>query len=378
MNGIPIARVLGFEIRLPISWIFIVAIITVTVAGRLTPFLPTADPLVSWLVGLAASLAFLATVVAHELGHAVAARRDGAETTTLVVHFIGSPAAIDVIATSPRAEAVIALAGPLASALLGVGSIGIALGLLVLGPGAEAIADAFLIVGALDMLLAGVSLVPAFPLDGARIVRAAAWARTGDKRTGTRIAGVVGKYVGRVIIVTGLVLVIVNQALTLDGVMIGLAGWFLIASARSVDRWLVLDELIQGMSVGEAMEGELATVSPQLTLDTFASGILDGSVNPSLPVLDADEVVGIVGATQVRAVARRNWASTRTAEVMVAPPEMPTAQPDDRLTDALEALRRTHLDGLPVLDGSTLRGVLTRRSIAALLHARAESRGEAL
>ena len=378
MNGIPIARVLGFEIRLPISWIFIVAIITVTVAGRLTPFLPTADPLVSWLVGLAASLAFLATVVAHELGHAVVARRDGAETTTLVVHFIGSPAAIDVIATSPRAEAVIALAGPLASALLGVGSIGIALGLLVLGPGAEAIADAFLIVGALDMLLAGVSLVPAFPLDGARIVRAAAWARTGDKRTGTRIAGVVGKYVGRVIIVTGLVLVIVNQALTLDGVMIGLAGWFLIASARSVDRWLVLDELIQGMSVGEAMEGELATVSPQLTLDTFASGILDGSVNPSLPVLDADEVVGIVGATQVRAVARRNWASTRTAEVMVAPPEMPTAQPDDRLTDALEALRRTHLDGLPVLDGSTLRGVLTRRSIAALLHARAESRGEAL
>ena len=378
MNGIPVARILGFEIRLPFSWVFIIAVITVTVAGRLTPFLPDADPLVSWAVGLIASLAFLGTVVIHELAHAVVARRDGAETTVLVVHFIGSPAAIDIIASSPRAEGAIALAGPLASALLGGFSVGIALAVLAIGPGAEAIADAFLIVGALDLLLAGVSLVPAFPLDGARLVRAAAWARTGNRRSGTRIAGVIGRYAGRVILVIGFAVVVANPALTLDGIMIGLAGWFLILSARSVDRWLILDELIQGMSVGEAMEGELATISPQLTLDTFASGVLDGSVNPSLPVVEADELVGIVGAVQVRAVARRDWASTRTADVMVAPPEMPTARPDDRLTDALESLRRTHLDGLPVLDGSTLRGVLTRRSIAALLHARAESRGQAL
>lgn len=378
MNGIPVARILGFEIRLPFSWVFIVAVITVTVGSRLAQFLPEGDPTINWIVGLIASLAFLATVIVHELAHAIVARRDGAETTTLVVHFIGSPAAIDVVASSPRAEATIALAGPAASAVLGALATGIALGLLTLGPAAEAVADAFLIIGALDLLLAGVSLVPAFPLDGARLVRAFAWARTGNKRSGTRIAGVIGKYAGRVILVIGFAVILANQALTLDGIMVGLAGWFLIASARSVDRWLVLDELIQGMSVGEAMEGELATISPQLTLDTFASGVLDGSVNPSLPVVEADELVGIVGAAQVRAVARRNWASTRTADVMVAPPEMPTARPDDRLTDALESLRRTHLDGLPVLDGATLRGVLTRRSIAALLHARAEARGQAL
>jgi CBS domain-containing protein len=166
--------------------------------------------------------------------------------------------------------------------------------------------------------------------------------------------------------------------LMLDGIMIALAGWFLMASARSVDRWLVLDDLVQGMSVGEAMEKELSTVSPQLTLDTFASGLLDGSVTPALPVVHDDVLVGIVGATQVRAIARRNWSSTRISDVMVAKPDMPTATPEDRLTDALERLRRSHLDGLPVLDGETLRGVLTRRSIAALLHARAEARGQAL
>jgi CBS domain-containing protein len=160
--------------------------------------------------------------------------------------------------------------------------------------------------------------------------------------------------------------------------MVGLVGWFLMASARSVDRWLVLDGLVAGMTVGEAMEKHLETISPQLTLDTFASGVLDGTVTPALPVVQDDVLVGILGVAQVRKVAQRDWSSTRTEDVMVGKPQMPTARAEDRLTDALEQLRQSHLDGLPVLDGETLQGVLTRRSIAALLHARAEASGQAL
>ena len=376
MTGVPVARVLGFEIRLHLSWLFIVAIVTVTVAGRLTQFQPDIAPGISWAIGLAGSLGFMLTVVAHELAHAIVARRDGAEVSVIVVHFIGSPAPIDVIASSPRAEAITALAGPIVSAVLGVGLVGLAVGAMTFGPAAGPASDVFVIVGALDPLLAGVSLVPAFPLDGARLVRAAAWARTGNQRAGTRVAGVVGRYAGRAAMIVGLAIILTGA--TLDGVMVGLVGWFLMASARSVDRWLVLDGLLQGMKVGEAMEKELATISPQLTLDTFAAGVLDGTVTPALPVVHDDVLVGIVGIAQLRAVAQRKWASTRTEDVMVGTALMPTASPDDRLTDALESLRRSHLDGLPVLDGGALRGVLTRRSIAALLHARAEARGQAL
>jgi Zn-dependent protease/predicted transcriptional regulator len=376
VNGIPVARILGFEIRLHVSWLFIVAIVTVTVAGRITQFQPDMVPALTWAIGLLGSLGFLVTVVAHELAHAVVARRDGATGSVIVVHFVGSPAPIDVVASSPRAEAAIAVAGPLTSLVIGGILVGLAFASLSIGSWAGPIADVFIIVGALDLLLAGVSVVPAFPLDGARLVRAAAWARTGNQRSGTRIAGVVGKYAGRVAMIAGLAIILTGE--TLDGIMVGLVGWFLMASARSVDRWLILDELIQGMSVGEAMEKDLATISPQLTLDTFAPGILDGTVTPALPVLHDDVLVGIVGLAQVRAVAQRNWPSTRTEDVMVGKPEMPTASPNDRLTDALERLRQSHLDGLPVLDGDTLRGVLTRRSIAALLHARAEARGQAL
>jgi Zn-dependent protease len=360
MNGIPIARLLGFEIRLHISWLFIVAIVTVTVAGRITQFQPEIDPVLTWAIGLIGSLGFLVTVIVHELAHAVVARRDGATGSVLVVHFVGSPAPIDVVASSPRAEASIAIAGPLASLVIGGILVGLAFASLSIGSWAGPVADVLMIIGALDLLLAGVSVVPAFPLDGARLVRAAAWARTGNQRSGTRIAGVVGKYAGRVALFVGLAIILTGE--TVDGIMVGLVGWFLMASARSVDRWLILDDLIQGMSVGEAMEKDLATISPQLTLDTFAPGIIDGTVTPALPVLHDDVLVGIIGLAQVRRVSQRNW----------------TASPTDRQTDALESLRQSHLDGLPVLDGDTLRGVLTRRSIAALLHARAEARGQAL
>jgi Zn-dependent protease len=376
MNGVPVARILGFEVRLHLSWLFIVAIVTVTVAERLSAYQPDITPPLSWAIGLLGSLGFMLTVIAHELAHAIVARRDGKEGDAIVVHFIGSPAAVDVVATTARAEALIALAGPAVSAAIGAALFAIGYGVLSLGPAWAPVADLFAIVGALDLILAGVSVVPAFPLDGGRLVRAAAWARSGRQRAGSKTAGTVGRWTGRAFLIVGLALILGEDIV--DGIMVGLVGWFLMASSRSVDRWLVLDDLVQGLQVGEAMEQELQTVTPQLTLDTFAGSMLDGTAGPALPVMRDDAVVGIVGATQVRAVPQRSWPTTRTEDVMVGGAEMPVASPEDSLTDALERLRLSHLDGLPVLDGTVLRGVLTRRSIAALLHARAEARGQAL
>ena len=377
MSGVPIARILGFEIRLHLSWLFIVAVVTVTVAGRLSAFQPEIAPVASWAVGLVSSVGFMLTVVAHELAHALAARRDGSDSTTVVVHFIGSPAIVDVVASSPRAEALVAMAGPIASLGIGTGLIALALAIIAVAPALGPVADALFIVGALDLILAGVSAIPAFPLDGGRLVRAVAWARSGDPRVGTHAAGLVGRLVGRALLVVGLAVIVLNSD-PIDGVMIALVGWFLNASAGSVDRWLFLDGLVAGIRVGDAMEPQLQTLSPQLTLDTFAGGVLDGSVGPALPVVRDEAVIGIVGAAQVRQVAQKNWASTRTEDVMVGLPDLPTATPDESLTVALDRLRRSHLDGLPVLDGVALRGVLTRRSIAAILHARAEAEGQAL
>jgi Zn-dependent protease/CBS domain-containing protein len=381
MSGVPIARILGFEIRLHASWIFIVAIITVTVAGRLTTFQPTIEPLLAWGVGFLGSIGFMCSVIAHELGHASAARRDGSPEDVVVVSFIGAPAVVDVIASSPGAEARIAASGPLVSAVIGLAACALAYALLIFGDALAPVSDVLVIVGVLDLILAGVSMVPAFPLDGGRFVRAIAWWRTGDMRRGTRWAGLAGRWVGRVLMAVGFGVILAEAQLggeLIDGVMLGLVGWFLLASSKAVDRYIVLDELVQGVRVGEAMEQEFETVSPQLTLDTLGSSILDGTVGPALPVVADDAVIGMVGAAQVRSIPRKRWPSTRISDVMVRRERVPVATPDEDLTHALDQLRSSRLDGLPVLDGPTLRGVITRRSIAAIIHARADARGQVL
>jgi len=383
VNGVPIARLFGIEIRLHLSWIFIVAIITATVGGRLAMLPPTADETpapdatLAWAIGVAASLVFMLTVIAHELAHALVERHFGIEVTSISVHFIGSPAVVDVRAETPRAEAAIALAGPLTSLAIGLSFVTLAfLTVLSASDAIGIVGDVLVIVGTLDLVLAGVSLVPAYPLDGGRVVRAIGWARTGDPRRGARMAAMVGRGIGWLLIAAGLAVILLGE--TLDGIMLGVIGWFLGASSRSVDRWAVMDGLIAGVRVEEAMEEEMDTISPQLTLDTFGQQVLDGTLGPALPVLRAGELVGIVGALQLRGVPRRDWPMTRTSEVMVDLARVPTIGPEESLTDGLERLRTSQLDGLPVLEGTDLRGVLTRRSIAVALRARADLRGMTL
>jgi Zn-dependent protease len=377
VSGLPIARLFGIEIRIHLSWIFIIAIITVTVGGRLDSLASGPTTPVAWLIGAVSSLGFLATVVVHELAHALVGRRAGMPVDTISVHFIGSPTAADVRAVTPRAEAAIALAGPLASLVIGGAAIGLAL--LAAASGVSALelpADVLFVVGILDLVLAAISVVPAFPLDGGRFVRAIVWASTGNERRGTRAAGMVGRWVGWVLLGSGFVVILLGS--TVDGAMLGLVGWFLSLSARSVDRWLLLEGLIAGIMVGDAMEPELQTISPQLTLDTFGSQVLDGTLGPALAVLRNDDVVGIIGVGQLRSVPRRDWPSTRIAEVMVDLADLRVVGPNETLSEGLEALRTSHVDGLPVLDGSALRGLLTKRSIAVALRTKAELSGIAL
>ena len=377
MSGVPVARLFGIEIRVHLSWIFIIAIITVTVGGRLGQLEPSADATLAWFIGAVASLGFLATVVMHELAHALVGRKAGLHVEAISVHFIGSPATVDVRAETPRGEAAVALAGPMTSFTLGLLLIGLAV--LGITSGVEplrVVGDALFIIGVLDIVLAAVSIVPAFPLDGGRLVRAIVWARTGDDRRGAQAAGTVGRWVGWVLIAAGLVIILTGD--TVDGAMVGLIGWFLGASARSVDRWLLLEGLISGVSVGEAMEPKLETITPQLTLDTFGSQVLDGTLGPALPVLRDDLLVGMVGALQLRRVPQRDWPRTRTVDVMIDVADLPLVGPEEALSDGLELLRTSRLDGLPVRDGATLRGVLTRRSVSIALRARADLRGVTL
>jgi Zn-dependent protease len=372
MNALPIARLFGFEIRVHVSWAIILAVIGVTAATQAAELAPEVGGPGSWLVGTAVAAAFLLSALAHELGHAIAARRAGLPGGPVIVYFFGGAASSRLETARPRDEIVIALAGPLVSLAAGaaftaVGLVGELAGGWAQGAGRVAFA-----VGAMNLLLGGVNLLPAFPLDGGRIVRGIAWARTGDAKHALRIAASAGRYLGILFATLGIVGILLVDSL--DGLMLAVCGWFIVSSASAVERTADIDAMLEGISVGDVMDHDVSGVPPGLTLDTFADQMLDGASHAAVAVMRGPDLLGIVGEKQVRRIRRDRWAATRAEDLMVSGDALPRVGPEMSLRDALDRLHRSGLDGLPVVEAGALTGIVTRRAVAKAVAEAARNR----
>jgi len=374
MNGLPVARLFGFEVRIHPSWILIGALVTVLVVSQLDANAPAVPIPLRWVAGAVIAVAFFLSVLAHELGHGIMARRRGIEVGPITVFFFGGSASFQLESDRPRDEAAVALAGPAVSIAIGAllaafAAIGGASGIAAL----EAASLVAIVLAALNLILGAANLIPAYPLDGGRVVRAVVWARSGDERRGARAAATSGRYVGWLLVGAGLAVILLGQ--TVDGLMLGLAGWLLGSASRAIIRRLAVQELIEGVSVADVVDRQVSGVPPQLTVDTFAERLMEGGDGSALPVVRDDEVLGVIGAAQLRRLGRRAWPNTRAEQVMVGPPSMSTLALGDSLWSALDRLRRTGLDGLPVMEGEGFVGLITRRLIATAIQDRAKLRG---
>jgi len=320
-----------------------------------------------------AAVVFLASVLAHELAHGVVARRRGLKPGPITVYFFGGSASYDVEWKRPEDEAAVASAGPIVSLVIGftlatAGYLVDAFGGELLGPFGIVV----FLVGAMNLALGGLNLVPAFPLDAGRVLHAFVWRRTGDERRGARATARFGKGLGWLLVGSGLVL---SLASTIEGVMVALTGWLLTATARSIDRRLVVEDLLSGVRVSEVMERDAMAIPSQLTLDTFADRILDMGNGAAVPVTRNDDVVGVISSSQLRRLRRQAWPTTRAEQLMLGGAELAVLSPDDGLWSAIQRIRRAGSDGLPVVDASGLLGVLTVRSIVATIQSRAQRQG---
>jgi Zn-dependent protease/CBS domain-containing protein len=374
MTGWPIARLFDFEIRIHPSWILIGALVTVLVVSQLEQNAPEIAAPIRWVTGGIIAVAFFLSVLAHELGHGIVARRRGLDVGPITVFFFGGSASFQLESDRPKDEIAVAVAGPAVSLAIGLVLAGGAFAIQQTGdPLLEAIGLVALVLASLNLILGAANLVPAYPLDGGRLVRGIFWARSGSERRGAQAAATSGRFVGWILVGTGLVIMVVGE--TLGGLMLGLSGWLLGSAARAVSRRIAVQDLIQDVRVGDVVEPDRSGIPPQLTVDTFADRLMEGGEGSALPVLRDDEVVGVIGSAQLRRLARRAWATTRAEDVMVGPPRMPTIDATDSLWSALDRLRRTGLDGLPVVGGDGFVGLVTRRLIATTIQDRAKLRG---
>jgi Zn-dependent protease/predicted transcriptional regulator len=363
MNALPIANLFGFEIRIHVSWAIILAVIGVTAATQATEIDPGIGMPVGWLIGAAVAASFLLSALAHELGHAIAARHVGLPGGPVIVYFFGGAASTRLETTRPRDEILVASAGALVSLVVGAVLMIVAVIGELAGAGAvQAVGRVAFVIGVMNLLLGGINLLPAFPLDGGRIVRGIAWARTGDPARALRISASAGRYLGILFATAGIVGILVVDSL--DGLMLAVCGWFIVSSAGAVERSADVDAMLEGISVADVMDHDVSGVPPGLTLDTFADQILSGSTQTSVPVLRGRDLLGMVGAKQVRRIRRDRWADTRAEDLMVSADALPSVGPEMSLRDVLDRLHRSGLDGLPVLESGALTGIVTRVAVA--------------
>jgi len=371
-RGIPVARLLGTEIRVHVSWTLIVAFLVASLGAVDLPGRYPAWPAgVAWAVAAAAGAGFFASVLLHELAHVAVGRWAGAAPQSVTLLLFGGVAPAERGARTAAWEVAIAIVGPLASIVIGSAALVAAAAIgapPASGIAAEALVETFAVVGLLSCLVGLVNLAPVFPLDGSRLLRALAWQLSGEESRGTRVAGLAGRLLGVGLMGAGVLLAFSGDLV--EGLFVVVLGWLVRGSSGAQVRQEVLEELIADATVGDAMERDLPAVPPQVTLDTFAAALVGPDSVPLVRVMAGDRLVGLVGPRELRRAGRSAWQRTQASFAMLPAESLPVAAPGDGLRSAAWRLGAAGVDGLPVIEEGQLVGILTRQGIGRLVNER--------
>ncbi|CAN5846694.1 site-2 protease family protein [soil metagenome] len=369
-------RLLGLRVRLHATWILVLALIVFSLAaiGANEPA-PLEEPL-RWLIGVVVAILFFVSVLLHELVHALVARRLGAPATEITLLVFGGTPHLAREVHEPRQEALISLAGPLFSLFIG----GLLLGgwwltYQLAGVVGLLVSSVAWWIGLSNLLLGGVNLLPAFPLDGLRLLRAVLWRMSGDFLRATRLATWVGRGMGHGVIGLGLLLALADEVIM--GIWLAIIGWLLNQAAEGAYRRVEFSLLVQDMLVRDVMEKDVAVVGPNLTLDTLVDQHLLSGRSSIYPVTMEGRLVGTVEMAQVKGVPRASWPTMRVTDVMRRDEAMPALTELLTLLDAVRRLDETGAAALPVVaedDRRRLLGLVTRDGLARAIRQRAALR----
>ncbi|MFG1696046.1 site-2 protease family protein [Nonomuraea sp. NPDC049309] len=366
-SSIPLGRIAGVQVGLNISVLVIVVILVAGLAfGRFPAFFPGRSPAVYLLAGLVAAVLFLASLLAHELAHAVTARRHGIDVAQITLWLLGGVAELRGEPRTPGADLKIAVVGPLTSLVVGVVSGAIAL-FADAALGTPLLAGIFWYLAAVNILLAIFNLIPAAPLDGGRVLRAALWARWGDRTRAAVAAARAGRGFGYLLIALGFVQVLTG--LGFQGLWLVLIGLFLVNAATAEEQQTQLGHALYGMRVAEVMSGDPITAHP----DETVAGLIDRVVLrhrlSTYPLVDGHGVfTGLVTLNRIREVLPQDRAVTRLSDIACPADQVPTARPDEPLTDLLQHMGGSADGRAVVLDpAGRLIGLITPSDVSRVV-----------
>lgn len=368
-------RLFGFEVKIDLSWIILAFIITWTLAQGVFPSLYEGqEPSTYWMMGLVGAAGLFFSIVFHELCHSLVARGYGMEMKGITLFIFGGVAEMSEEPPSPRAEFFMAVAGPVSSLLL-AGSF--RAGSIVM-EAAGAPAQATAVVGYLaliNFILAAFNLVPAFPLDGGRILRAALWKWKNDLKWATRIAADMGTGFGTVLIILGILQLFAGNVI--GGVWWFVIGMFLRNISQSSYRHVAIKKMLEGEKVERFMKRDPVTVPSSTPISEFIEDYVYRHHYKFFPVIENDRHVGCITVNQVKQIPREEWSSHTVADVSSACSPDNSISPGAEAVDALAAMNRQGISRLMVVDRGKLIGVITLKDLMGFFQIKLDMEGDA-
>lgn len=363
-------RLLGFTVRVDLSWFVVLVLVSWSLAEGVFP--ASVEGLPSWgywTMGIIGALGLFGSVVLHELAHSLEARRHGLEMKGITLFIFGGVAEMTEEPPSPKAEFDVAIAGPILSLLLGL----ILLGAQLFGRAfewSEAVVGVVGYLGLMNLVLVAFNVVPAFPLDGGRVLRSILWRSKCSLRQATRITSRIGSFFGLALIAMGIVAVFYGDFL--GGMWWFLIGLFLRSAAQMSYQQLLVRRLLEGEPVSRFMRREPITVPRSVTVRELVENYLYRYHHKMFPVTDNGHVVGCISTDEVTKLPREEWERWSVGALADACDEENSVSPETDAMEALSQMQRSGSHRLLVVDEERLAGVLTLRDLMAFFALKVE------
>ncbi|MGD8329042.1 MAG: site-2 protease family protein [Acidobacteriota bacterium] len=363
IRGLRLFEVFGFEVKIDPSWFIIFFLVAWSLATGWFPGVDAGfDAATLWTMGFAGALLLFVSVVLHELSHSLVARRFGIEMRGITLFLFGGVAEMTDEPPSARAELLVALAGPAASVV--IAAVCGTMYALLQAPAEIAAVLEYLAV--INFVLAAFNLLPAFPLDGGRVLRSLLWGINGDLRSATRWSSRIGRGFGVGMIVFGVVEIVAGNFI--GGLWLGLIGLFLHGAATAAYRQLEVRNALQGEPVRRFMSADVVTVPRSISIAELVDQYVYRHHHRMFPVTDNGDLLGCVTTRDIRQVPRDRWQQETVGSVAEDVSEDNTVAVDD---DAMRALAKMQSSGnarlMVVSPDRKLEGVISIKDLLALI-----------
>jgi len=371
---IPLFKLFGFSVHIDVSWFILAIFIVWSLANWFFPDrFGGLRPATYWWMGVAGAIGLFASIVFHEFCHSMVARRYGLPMKGITLFIFGGVAEMADEPQSPKAEFLMAIAGPISSVVLATGL----LFLYTVGKhagGSLPVNGVLWYLWLLNYVLAGFNLLPAFPLDGGRVLRSILWTTSGNLRWATRIASQLGSGFGVFLIITGAINVFWGDVP--GGVWLFLIGMFIRNASQMSYKQLLVRAALGGEEIRRFMKSDPITVPPSISIEQLVNDYFYKHHLKMFPVCDGDLLLGCVTSNQVKQVPREQWGKFSAADLFKPCSGENTISPQTDAVQALSIMNRTGNSRLMVVDAGRLVGVVTLKDMLRFLDLKIDLEGE--